>query len=231
MNANYMNPVFRQLRDQQVRFAPRDQQMEQANRAERLLGEIDPARVYPYEYLCYRITDFRPTSFAQTKLSGEQASHDLRLFVEDLTDAAAVKAESAGEEVLTVRRTGSEVFNVSTKTISRWREQGLVSRRFLFEGRKRVGFLRSSVQRFVDENADRVRRGANFSQMSETERDEIISRARRLAAAGGCPSDIARRIAQKMNRKRGNHSLHAEAVRSGTSGPGDFPDTSRTADR
>ena len=46
MNANYMNPVFRQLRDQQVRFAPRDQQMEQANRAERLLGEIDPARVY-----------------------------------------------------------------------------------------------------------------------------------------------------------------------------------------
>ena len=199
MNANYMNPVFRQLRDQQVRFAPRDQQMEQANRAERLLGEIDPARVYPYEYLCYRITDFRPTSFAQTKLSGEQASHDLRLFVEDLTDAAAVKAESAGEEVLTVEELARK-FNVSTKTISRWREQGLVSRRFLFEGRKRVGFLRSSVQRFVDENADRVRRGANFSQMSETERDEIISRARRLAVAGGCPSDIARRIAQKMNR-------------------------------
>ncbi|HEY2827473.1 MAG TPA: sigma-70 family RNA polymerase sigma factor [Pirellulales bacterium] len=199
MNANYMNPVFRQLRDQQVRFAPRDQQMEQANRAERLLNEIDPARVYPYEYLCYRITDFRPTSFAQTKLSGEQASHDLRLFVEDLTDAASVKAESAGEEVLTVEELARK-FNVSTKTISRWRQQGLVSRRFLFDGRKRVGFLRSSVQRFVDENADRVRRGANFSQMSETERDEIISRARRLAAAGGCPSDIARRIAQKMNR-------------------------------
>jgi len=199
MNANYMNPVFRQLRDQQVRFAPRDQQMEQANRAERLLREIDPARVYPYEYLCYRITDFRPTSFAQTKLSGEQASHDLRLFVEDLTDAAAVKAESAGEEVLTVEELARK-FNVSTKTISRWRQQGLVSRRFLFEGRKRVGFLRSSVQRFVDENSDRVRRGANFSQMSEIERDEIISRARRLASAGGCPSDIARRIAQKMNR-------------------------------
>lgn len=199
MNANYMNPVFRQLRDQQVRFAPRDQQMEQANRAERLLSEIDPARVYPYEYLCYRITDFRPTSFAQTKLTGEQASHDLRLFVEDLTDAAAVKAEAAGEEVLTVEELARK-FNVSTKTISRWRQQGLVSRRFLFDGRKRVGFLRSSVQRFVDENADRVRRGTNFSQMSETERDEIISRARRLAAAGGCPSDIARRIAQKMNR-------------------------------
>jgi hypothetical protein len=44
MNANYNNPVLRQLRDQQVRFAPRDQQLEQANRAERLLTEIEPPR-------------------------------------------------------------------------------------------------------------------------------------------------------------------------------------------
>jgi RNA polymerase primary sigma factor len=199
MNANYINPILRQLRDQQVRFAPRDQQMEQANRAERLLTEIDDTKVYPYDYLCFRITDFRPTSFANSKLTGEQASHDLRLLVEDLSEAASVKADSAGEEVLTVEELAHK-FNVSTKTISRWRQQGLVSRRFVFDGRKRVGFLRSSVERFVGDNTDKVRRGSSFSQMSETERDEIISRARRLAAAGGCPSDIARRIALKMNR-------------------------------
>jgi len=199
MNANYANPVLRQLRDQQVRFAPRDQQLEQANRAERLLTELDPGRVYPYDYLCFRITDFRPTSFANTKLSGEQASHDLRLFVEDLSDAASLPAESAGEEVLTVDELAKK-FNVSTKTISRWRQQGLVSRRFVFDGRKRVGFLLSSVDRFVGENTERVQRGSNFSQMTEEERDEIVSRSRRLAAAGGCPSDIARRIATKMNR-------------------------------
>jgi RNA polymerase primary sigma factor len=199
MNANYVNPVLKQLRDQQVRFAPRDQQLEQANRAERLLTELDPGRVYPYDYLCFRITDFRPTSFANTKLSGEQASHDLRLFVEDLSDAASLPAESAGEEVMTVDELAKK-FNVSTKTISRWRQQGLVSRRFVFDGRKRVGFLRSSVERFVGENSERVERGSNFSQMTEEERDEIVSRARRLAAAGGCPSDIARRIATKMNR-------------------------------
>ena len=40
-------------------------------------------------------------------------------------------------------------FNVSTKTISRWRELGLVSRRLVFDGRKRVGFLRSSVDRLT----------------------------------------------------------------------------------
>ncbi len=199
MNSAYSHPVLRQLRDQQVRFAPREKQLEQANRAERLLSEIEPARVYPYDYLCFRITDYRPTSFANMKLTGEQASHDLRLFVEDLTDAAAVPADAAGEEVLTVEEMAKR-FNVSTKTISRWRQQGLVSRRFVFDGRKRLGFLRSSVDRFVGENTERVSRGSNFSQMSETERDEIISRARRLAAANGCPSEVARRIAKKMNR-------------------------------
>jgi RNA polymerase primary sigma factor/RNA polymerase sigma factor len=214
MNANYANPVLRQLRDQQVRFAPRDQQLEQSKRAERLLTEIEPSRTYPYDYLAFRITDARPISwqdasngdkqrlpesYSKVKVTGQQASHDLRLLVEDLSDAASLPANSVGEEVLTVEELARK-FNVSTKTISRWRQQGLVSRRFMFDGRKRVGFLRSSVDRFVNENADRVERGSNFSQMTDTERDEIISRARRLAAAGGCPSDIARRIAEKMNR-------------------------------
>ena len=133
------------------------------------------------------------------KLSGEQASHDLRLFVEDLSDAASLPAESAGEQVLTVEELAKQ-FNVSTKTISRWRQQGLVSRRFVFDGRKRVGFLQSSVDRFVGENNERVQRGSNFSQMTEEERDEIVSRARRLAAAGGCPSELRAALPQKMNR-------------------------------
>ena len=49
-------------------------------------------------------------------------------------------ADAAGERVLTVEEL-SKLFKVSTKTISRWRQQGLVSRRFVFDGRKRVGFL------------------------------------------------------------------------------------------
>jgi RNA polymerase primary sigma factor/RNA polymerase sigma factor len=199
MHADYLSPVLRELRDQQVRFAPREKKIEQVNRAERLLGEIKPGKTYTYEYLCYRITDFRPTTSASAKLTGEQAEHDLRLFVEDLSDAADVAADSVGEPVLTVDSL-SKTFNVSTKTVSRWRQQGLVSRRFLFAGRKRVGFLRSSVDRFVAQNEDRVRRGARFSQLSDEERNDIIEVARRLAHAGGCPAEVARRVAKRMER-------------------------------
>ncbi|MHB1034484.1 MAG: sigma-70 family RNA polymerase sigma factor [Pirellulales bacterium] len=199
MHTDYQNPILRQLRDQQVRFAPREKKLEQVNRAEKLLHELNPRKTYTYEYLCYRITDFRPESFPHSKITGEEARHDLRLFVEDVSDAADVFAESVGEPVLTVEEL-SKQFNVSTKTISRWRQQGLVSRRFVFDGRKRVGFLKSSVELFVARNEERVRRGARFSQLTESERAKIIERARRLARAGGSPAEVTRRISAHTGR-------------------------------
>jgi len=199
MHTDYLNPAIRQLRDQQVRFAPRAKKIEQVNRAERLLSELEPKRTYSYQYVCFRITDFRPEAYPDLRLSGKEASHDLRLFVEDVSDSANVPVDAVDERVLTVEEL-AKYFHVSTKTISRWRRQGLVSRRYVVDGRKRVGFLQSSVDRFVARNADRVRRGSQFSQLTEGERSEIIGRARRLARAGGCPADVTKRLARKTGR-------------------------------
>jgi RNA polymerase primary sigma factor/RNA polymerase sigma factor len=199
MHQDYINPVLRQLRDQQVRFAPRDKKLQQVEQAERLLEELDPKRTYTYEYLCYRITSFRPESYPDMQFSGQEARHDLRLFVEDVSDAANVPAGAAGERVLTVEELAKE-FNVSTKTISRWRRQGLISRRFVFDGRKRVGFLRSSIDRFVSRNTQRVQRGARFSQLTDEERAEMIASARRLARAGACPAEVIKRLAKRTGR-------------------------------
>jgi RNA polymerase primary sigma factor/RNA polymerase sigma factor len=199
MHSDYLNSAIKQLRDQQVRFAPREKKLEQIDLAERLLSEVDPGRTYTYEYLCFRITNYRPESSPDVKMSGRELRHDLRLFVEDLSDAANVPAEGAGEQVLTVEEL-SRQFQVSTKTISRWRRQGLISRRFVFDGRKRVGFLASSVRRFVEQNEERVRRGSQFSQLSDEEREAIVERARRLAHAGGCPSEVTKRLSRSSGR-------------------------------
>ncbi len=199
MHSRYTNRFISQLRDQQVRFAPAQQKLMQVAKSEDLLQELEPEKTYSYEYLEYRITGYRPESAPQETISGRDARHDVLLLIEDLSDAANVHVEDVGEPVYTVDQLG-ERFNVSTKTISRWRRQGLVSRRFVLDGRKRVGFLKSSVDRFVAGNQDRIDRGARFSQLTEQERGEIIYRARRLARAGGCPSDVTRRIAEHMNR-------------------------------
>jgi RNA polymerase primary sigma factor/RNA polymerase sigma factor len=45
-----------------------------------------------------------------------------------------------------------------------------------------------------------VARGARFSQLTEEQRQDIIDRARRLAAAGGGQSEISRRLAKRAGR-------------------------------
>jgi RNA polymerase primary sigma factor/RNA polymerase sigma factor len=199
MQREYQNPIISDLRDQQIRFAPRTKKLQQVEAAERLISEVDPDKTYPYEYVCFRITGFRPEGSPQLKIQGGDLLHDLRLFVEDLSDSADMEADNIGEQVLTVEELAKQ-FNVSTKTISRWRELGLVSRRLVFDGRKRVGFLRSSVDRFVKNNHERVARGARFSQLTDEQRRDIIDRARRLASAGGGQSEISRRLAKRAGR-------------------------------
>jgi RNA polymerase primary sigma factor len=199
MHQEYRVSLIRELRDQQVKYAPRSKRLEQAERAEQLLGELDLSREYPFEFIYFRVTDFRPESNARKIVSGEDAAHDLRLFVEDITESLDLPVEELREPVHTVEEL-SRMFNVSTKTISRWRDLGLVSRRFVAEGRKRIGFLHSSVERFVAKNRERVLRGERFSQLTDEERADVIERARAIAATGANLSEVARQVASAMNR-------------------------------
>ncbi len=196
----YCHPALKQLKEQQARFAPRDRRVEQIDRAEQLLAEIDAGRSYPYEYLCFRITGFRPESSPALVLEGKDVRHDLRMFVEDLSGTVGQQAEQMSEPVLTVDAV-SRRFNVSTRTVARWRGQGLVARRFLIDGRAKVGFLESSLTRFVESHRDQVDRGGKFRQLTDEEREEIIRRARRMASVGHAGLvEIARRIARKLQR-------------------------------
>ncbi len=199
MHTDYLNPAIRQLGDQQVRFAPREKQIAQVDSAEELLNDLDPERTDRCQHVCCRLTNDRAESYPDIEFTGKEARHDLRLFVEDLSDAASVPVATTSEHVLTVDELASQ-FQVSTKTVCRWRQRGLVSQQFLLDGRKRVGFLQSSVDRFVAQNEQRVRRGAQFSQLTQEARTQIIERARHLAQAGGCPAEVIKRLAQEMGR-------------------------------
>lgn len=200
MSSKYRSPALRELRDQQVRFSPREKKIEQVDRAEALYNEIDNEQLYSYEYLCHKITDYRPHEHLNVVLKGEAVRSDILAFIEDMSDAADVSSEAAGEEVYTIEDL-SHRFNVASKTISRWRKQGLVSRRFLFDGRKRIGFLAGSVTRFVESNPTKVQRGAKFSQLSEGERRDVVAEARGLSSTiGQRPTEIARRIADRLGR-------------------------------
>jgi RNA polymerase sigma factor (sigma-70 family) len=202
MPKTYRHPAMKQLKDQQARYAPKERRLEQMDRAEQLLGEVEVSRRYPYEYICFRITGYRPDGWSALVLEGDDALHDLRLFVEDLSATTRQAVEQASEPVLTVSEVGKK-YNVSTRTVTRWRQQGLVARRFLVDGRTKVGFLESSLERFVTTHRDQVERGSRFRQLTDEERDEIVRRARRMAMYRPGQVglvEVARRIARKMER-------------------------------
>ena len=152
--------------------------------------------------MCFRITDFRPDSYPDLLIGGTDLDHDLCLFIETLSRTTpALPVEQVPEPVLTLEQV-SKRFNVSTKTISRWREQGLVgSRRVLCNGRRQVGFVQSVVERFLKGNRARVERGSRFSQLSEEEKEEIVERAKDMTHLGvGTITQVSRRIAHRLRR-------------------------------
>ena len=85
--SNFKHPALKQLTDQQVRFAPPARRLEQLGRAERLLAEIDPGKQYPYQFVCFRITDFRPDSYPDLLIDGKDLIHDLCLFIAELAQS------------------------------------------------------------------------------------------------------------------------------------------------
>lgn len=197
----YKHPAIKQLKDQQIRFAPEERRLEQLNRAERLLTELDPHKKYPYQYVCFRVTEYRPDSYPHLMIDGMDLEHDLELFIQDLSATVPpVPAEEVPEPVLTLDEV-SKNLNVSTKTITRWRDKGLVTRRILCHGKRKVGIRRSLLQRFLEKNGEHVEKSSKFTQLTEEEKMAILQRAKRLAQrAPDRFTEICRRVAKKFAR-------------------------------
>jgi RNA polymerase primary sigma factor/RNA polymerase sigma factor len=199
MHEHYRDSKIKELRDQLVRFAPKAQKIEQAARAESLLADLQPDRCYAYDFLCFRLTNYRPEKASRHTIAASDLASDLRQLIEDLSESADIAVTEVNEPVHSVDDL-SKLFSVSTKTIVRWRDAGLVGRKFLFGNRRRVGFLQSTVDRFAATNRERIRRGERFSQVTEDEKSEMIRQARQLADDGSSISEVTRVLATSMRR-------------------------------
>ncbi len=185
----------------QMGFTPHEARRAQIDSAEDLLHAVDRGKAYPLDFVIYRITGYHPKKVDGALLAGSALQHDLGLLIEQVSQTLDLHATASSDPVLAIEDV-TEKFNVTSKTIQRWRRRGLPARRFVFaDGKRRVGFLLSSVERFLSTHREQVSRGGNFSQVDEGERAEILRRARRLAGmCGCCRNEISRRIGKKLNR-------------------------------
>src|SRR4051794_10428537 len=168
----------------QLTYSPADKRREQLHAAIALLPAIDPLKTYPWDFVHFRITSFQPHSHIDHTLPGKVLRADLATLIEFLSDTLAIRVEdgaSPGDSVMVLEDV-TRKFNVSDKTIQRWRKQGLIAMRYVYpDGRRRLGFLESAVGQFAAANKDRIDRSANFKQISDEEKKKIIELARFLA--------------------------------------------------
>lgn len=195
--SRYHSKSMKELAEQQVRFAPQAVRKKQIDRAEEFLLRLDRTGSFSFRDVCFVVTGYRPEN--DERMAGRRLAHDLRCFVEDLSASLNLSVEDLDEDVLTVQEV-SERFNVSAKTVDRWRDRGLASRRMNVNGRQRVVIPESTLNRFASVHQEEIERGSNFRQMSDAEREAVILEARQLAAEGCGLTEVSRKLGAKHGR-------------------------------
>jgi len=197
----YSTSVIREL-ENQLMYAPGDVRGEQLLNIEHLIHGIDLGVEYPYEYVCYKITGYRPDGDVGAPMQGSQLRLDLCRLLSKLSETVHTPANRQTEPVYTVEEI-QKLYNVSTRTVFRWRQKGLVARKYVFNGRKRTGIRKSALEEFVKRNGERVERSARFSRLDETEKDKIIRLASEYHRDEGLSfSAVTDRLSQHLDRSR-----------------------------
>lgn len=204
----FVHPGLKQLSDQLVRFSPVFRKVEQVERTNELLAQIQPDKSYPYQFICYRITLYRPDCYPHMFIEGKDLLHDLPLMMEALNGAVIEESEPAengqDQEAEVQGWTIEDIcarLGVCSKTIQRWKKLGLAGQTIVAKGRRRLIYDPQEVEQFVKDHPQEVERGTRFTQTTDAERDALLRRARRMAQVNGASiTEISRRIALRTGR-------------------------------
>ncbi len=183
----------------QLRFTPEKKRRKQLNAAEKLVAIIDKDKEYPFEFVCFRITGFNLKSEKEL-IKGDDLLEDLRIFISKLSGKLALPVTEQSQKIYSIRELMKNV-GVSTKTLYRWRKQGLVARKYIFEdGIRRFGFLQSSVDEFLSAHPDLAGKAKNFSRLTDQQKQQIVKQAVKLAA---CTNLSRHKIIDRISAKTG----------------------------
>jgi len=151
-----------------------------ADRLEELLLELEPERAYPYEYVFFRVTGFRPDNTRVETYAGESIMPDLLCVLDALSDALPPRVDDVEERIYNLSEI-EEMCEVSVRTLHRWRQRELVSRQYVFpDGRTRVGVRETALERYIARNKESVAWSRRFSKLTEEEEEDIVRTVRRL---------------------------------------------------
>jgi len=189
----------------QQRYTPAKALIRQIARAEALAQELDPDRAYPEDWIVFRITGFRAAAAGDDPalIPGQALRDNLSALVEHLSDAARLTPGGLGEPCIDLADLCAR-WNVSRKTIERYRRQGLIARRTRdARGHVRLVFSERAVRWFESSRAATLRLAGARDRIDARTRREIVRRAARYhARLGWTLNQAAARLALRFGRGR-----------------------------
>lgn len=186
---------------QQVRFAPREAVRRMIERAEAYAASLADEALVDESDLVRAITGYAPDLAEPATLVGGALLGDLSRFVELLCAQVALRPDEAPPGALTPEALQAR-WNVSRKTIDRWRARGLVARRVSARpGHAQIVFAPASAEAFEARAGGLIRRASGFSRMDDALRARVVRHAGRYRRRFGCSlNQVALRLAQRYGR-------------------------------
>jgi len=206
--ARYRNALIGELA-RQFAYTPRKRKAEQLGRLRQFAPRLHPDQAYPYDFVIFQITRFRPDDAPHAVFDGASLMADLMTLLHEVSDSLDLSAAEAGSPVLRLQEV-CRTYDVSLKTLRRWRGQGLVTLRFVFpDGKKLSGVCQADLEAFVESHPDIIGRTRAYCYLDASTRRAILARAfelslaeeltateaaGRLAREFGCGHDAVRRV-------------------------------------
>jgi RNA polymerase primary sigma factor len=188
----------------QLRFESLATLLEQTYRAEHLIKLVDPTKSYPYDFVCYKLTEYKPKDIVHPQLiSGADLIKDLVHFIAQVTRQMDLRHDQLSEAAVAVRELAREN-SISVKTLKRWGKLGLAHRSVIGpDGVRQVCILKSTWDWFIGKHERLMARAAAFSRLTAGQRQSIIRQARKLYRGGNLSrNQVELALADETHRAR-----------------------------
>ena len=160
---------------------PRAQHLKQLGAAEELYKIVSPNQEYPFEFICFKITGYRPKEHNTQMVPGKELIESLPVYIAKASARVRLKADQQKEKIYSLHEVAKKL-NISIRTIERWQRKGFFGKKYVFpDGSLKTGFTESQIDEFVKANPILVKKAASFSIIAPGLKNEIIERASQIA--------------------------------------------------
>ncbi|MFT3687277.1 MAG: hypothetical protein QM783_20540 [Phycisphaerales bacterium] len=134
----------------ELRFAPPAAARRHTVRAEKLAALVDPATVYPEDFVVFQITGFRPDIAEPELIPGDALHRDLAALLDRLSRRAQFKRDELSPPQWLTTDDLLKRWGVSRKTVERLRTRGLLGRRVALERGRAMNVFGASIVKAVE---------------------------------------------------------------------------------